>query len=77
MTAILGTEKGGEKSTERMEREGAIRIRMWREKEDSRRARMIQTVNANSRPTNDVLAALFFRLRAHMKIGCEGIQRAS
>ena len=34
MTAILGTEKGGEKSTERMEREGAIRIRMWTEKEE-------------------------------------------
>ena len=25
---------------------------------------MIQTENANGRPTNDVLAALFFRLRA-------------
>ena len=33
MTAILGTEKGGKKSTERMER-GAIRIRMWTEKEE-------------------------------------------
>ena len=68
MTAILGTEKGREEVEGENPLsggiEGAIRIRMWREREDSRRARMIQTDNANSRPTNDVLAALFFRLRA-------------
>ena len=62
MTAILGTEKGGKNPHSGRKEEGGQSESECGKRR--RRARMIQTDNANSRPTNDVLAALFFRLRA-------------
>ena len=66
MTAILGTEKGRRKNPRSGRKDrpkegrsgggGRPEGRQSEEEEDD-------SDNANSRPTNDVLAALFFRLR--------------
>ena len=59
MTAILGTEKGREEKNLQSGRKEGRQTRGQRSEED-------ESDNANCRPTNDVLAALFFRLRVRL-----------
>ena len=77
MTAILGTEKGREEKNLQSGRKEGRQTRGQRSEED-------ESDNANCRPTNDVLAASFFRLPARPRptestceIGCAGIPTAS